>query len=568
MYILLVDFVLPVLLWIVAVQYYKINKIWILFGPIIQGIIVYYIDSEIIKEKEIFTITNDAQTNFLILFFIINSVLFILISTPLIWVRKQISNKVKRNKELELKSKQDAGFFTFPTTNGAVEIYNPYRGILVVGGAGSGKSKTFIYPIIQQSALMNCTGVLYDFKSPELINYTKRQYQKSNVNVKTIDFKNINTSDRVNPIAYINNATEATNYAQALIYNLLPEYIEKQDFWSRSVLSLFAGAIWYFRKNKPELGTLPHIFSFLINSNANQIINILTEDREIKGYLSALSEAVDQKAEKQVAGVLGTLKNAIGLYNNPEIFWVLSKDETNLDVNNPNNPTMLLVGNNSKLSETYAPLISLIITVTSKLMNEPNKEKSIILIDEAPTIYLPNFEQIPATARSNKISVVVGSQDIAQMVDKYGDKKADVLISNLGNQFFGRTTNKETAERVVKMFGQKEDLENLKGSSGQGCLAIFLGIHIGRSKSQTIVKRDRIKIQEVTNFRPGQFASLIAEGNIKEYQGQFLIVSDENNTVKEEKKPVSQELINSNFDLIHDDIDDFIKSKKQNFGFN
>jgi len=412
--------------------------------------------------------------------------------------------------------------FRFKAGNKNIVIRNPFRGIFVVGGAGSGKSRTFIYPIIKQSAEQEYTGVLYDFKSPELVNLARTCYQGSRVKTNVIDFNDISSSQRTNPLVYIDSAMQATNYTQALIFNLMPEYIQKQDFWSRSILSLFSGTIWFFRKNHPEYATLPHIFAFMFTASAKQVIEILSSDREVKGYISSLAEAIDQGADKQVAGILGTLKNAIGLYNTPDIFWLLSKNEVNLNVNDPNNPTMLMIGNDSKLSDTYAPLCSLIITVASKLMNEPNKAKSVIIIDESPTIYLPNFEQIPATSRSNKIAVVVGAQDISQMKDKYGAEKAEILISNLGNQFFGRTTNKETAERVVKLFGQREDKVLVEGSS-TGRLGKVIGYNSKYSKSQSIQKRDRVKIQQMTTLNAGEFAGLMAEGNNKEFLEQVLL---------------------------------------------
>ena len=354
---------------------------------------------------------------------------------------------------------------------------------------------------------------------------------------------------------------QATNYTQALIFNLMPEYIQKQDFWSRSILSLFSGTIWFFRKNHPEYATLPHIFAFMFTASAKQVIKILSSDREVKGYISSLAEAIDQGADKQVAGILGTLKNAIGLYNTPDIFWLLSKNEVNLNVNDPNNPTMLLIGNDSKLSDTYAPLCSLIITVCTKLMNEPNKAKSVIIIDESPTIYLPNFEQIPATSRSNKIAVVVGAQDISQMKDKYGVEKAEILISNLGNQFFGRTTNKETAERVVKLFGQREDTVLVQGSS-QSRMGKAVGVNSKYSTSQSIQKRDRIKIQQMTTLNAGQFAGLMAEGNNKEFLEQVQLQSvPEIGTFPNESDytPINA---NTNFEKIYVQMENFISNIK------
>tara|TARA_B100002049_G_scaffold236470_1_gene223275 strand:- start:4187 stop:5857 length:1671 start_codon:yes stop_codon:yes gene_type:complete len=466
----------------------------------------------------------------------------------------------KRKTRNKLTKEQKSTSFSFTGGSKDLSIVNPFRGILIVGGAGSGKSRTFMYPIIRQCAEKGFTGVLYDFKSPELMNYAELCYNHSgsSVQVQKIDFKNTLNSQRVNPLSYVQSAIHATNYTQAFIFNLMPEYIQKQDFWSRSMLSIFSGAIWYFRKNEPQLATLPHIFAFFFSTSANKIVEILSQDNEIKGYISSLAEAVEQGAEKQVAGVLGTLKNAIGIYNTPDLFWILSKDETNLNVNDPANPTMLLVGNNSSLADSYAPLCSLIITVSSKLMNEPGKEKSTIIVDESPTIYLPNFEQIPATARSNKIAVVVGAQDISQMNDKYGRDKTEVLISNLGNQFYGRTTNKETAERVVKMWGQQEHIVELSSKSG-GRIGSQIGWYGGgRNKSQSIQKRDRVKIQKMTTLESGEFAGLLAEGTTKEFLEQIDLQRDPPGEIEPTKNSYTLEKAQQNFEQIYSDIKGFL----------
>lgn len=463
-----------------------------------------------------------------------------------------------------LTREQKAEAFRFTGKGKDLSIVNPFRGILIVGGAGSGKSRTFMYPIIKQCAQKGYTGVLYDFKSPELMNLTEQCYQhyENNVKIAKIDFKNPLNSQRANPLAYVESAIHATNYSQAFIYNLMPEYIQKQDFWSRSMLSLFSGAIWYFKKKAPRLATLPHIFSFFFTYSAQDIVRILSSDNEVKGYISSLAEAVEQGAEKQVAGVLGTLKNAIGIYNTPDIFWLLSADETNLDVNNPDKPTMLLIGNNSALSDSYAPLCSLIITVCSKLMNQPNKLKSAIIIDESPTIYLPNFEQIPATARSNKVSVIVGAQDLSQMNDRYGKDKTEVLISNLGNQFYGRTTNQETANRVVQMFGQREDIVELEGDSGSR-FGASIGYYGKKSKNQSIQKRDRIKIQQMTTLNAGQFAGLLAEGNSREFLEQIDLQKMPNNELETFKNQYSLGEADHNFDNIYYEVKAFFGHREE-----
>lgn len=533
--------------------YRRQTKTSFIHGGIVAALTIYAFGYIVLTDMDDMGNTSSLMISVLAFGLIVYSI-YLAIKAPSAASKKSNSGKMS--------TYEKSTAFKFKAGNKNLIIRNPFRGIFIVGGAGSGKSRTFIYPIIKQSAEQEYTGVLYDFKSPELVNLARTCYHGTRVKTNVIDFNNIPSSQRTNPIAYIENAMQATNYTQALIFNLMPEYIQKQDFWSRSILSLFSGTIWFFKKNHPQYATLPHIFAFMFTASAKQVIKILSSDREVKGYISSLAEAIEQGADKQVAGILGTLKNAIGLYNTPDIFWLLSKNEVNLNVNDPNNPTMLLIGNDSKLSDTYAPLCSLIITVTSKLMNEPNKAKSVIIIDESPTIYLPNFEQIPATSRSNKIAVVVGAQDISQMKDKYGVEKAEVLISNLGNQFFGRTTNKETAERVVKLFGQREDKVLVEGSSSSP-LGKAIGVNSKYSQSQSIQKRDRIKIQQMTTLNQGEFAGLMAEGNNKEFLEQVKLQSVPDIITFPNESEYTPNSVNSNFEKIYIEMERFISKSKQ-----
>jgi len=475
----------------------------------------------------------------------------------LIWsiVLAYKNRKAVTRSKSKLSKEQKTEAFNFKSKRKDLTIANPFRGVLIVGGAGSGKSRTFMYPIIKQSAEKGYTGVLYDFKGPELMNIAEQCYKHYNspVKIAKIDFKTPSNSQRANPLAYVHSAIHATNYSQALIFNLMPEYILKQDFWSRSMLSIFAGTIWYFKKNAPELATLPHVFAFFFTTSAKEIVEILSQDREVKGYISSLAEAVDQGAEKQVAGVLGTLKNAIGIYNTPEVFWILSSDDVNLNVNDPQNPTMLLVGNNSALSDSYAPLCSLIITVCSKLMNEPGKQKSVLIIDESPTVYLPNFEQIPATARSNKIAVIVGAQDISQMVDKYGREKTEVLMSNLGNQFYGRTTNIQTAQKVVSMFGQQEDIVELTNRERVGIIG-----YRNKGKSQSIQKRDRVKVQEMTTLAAGEFAGLMTDGKHNEFVEKIQLQKMPGGEIEPLNNGYSLNVAEAQFEAIYSEVQTFL----------
>lgn len=440
-----------------------------------------------------------------------------------------IFKKKKFKKEIEFKSisKTETKGFIFESKKGRINIANPQRGIFIQGGAGSGKSVNIFEPIISQISLQNYSGILYDFKSPELIDKARYCYfANSSVNFKLVDFKNPNQSNRVNPIhpKYLTKSIVAIEYAQALVNNMIPESIKTEDFWARNTKMIIAGTIWFLKEKHPNYCTLPHVISLLLHTDVYQLLEAITEDYEAGGMVTTLKSAMDRKAENQVAGVLSSVQNALSTLNNKEVFWLLSDNEIDLNLNDKSNPTFLALGNDSSLPNTYAPLISLIISVAVRQMNVPDKQKSIILLDEAPTIFVPNLEQVPATGRSNGISTVLGVQDFSQLVDKYGKDKAEVIISNLGNQFFGRTTNQNTAKMVQAIFS-KEDRSFETSSFGSGSSGEFIHLNTNknRGRNESIQERDRVKISDIIHLNPGEFYGINAEGKPREFiKTQFI----------------------------------------------
>jgi len=430
----------------------------------------------------------------------------------------------KKNKSIG-KTKKNPYRLIFRSKKRTVYIDNPFRGIYLQGGAGSGKSETWIKPIIKQIVELNYAGILYDFKSPELSEeYFSRNLKITHKNPQVkpylIDFKNPLISKRVNPLNPNNllKSAFAFEYSEAIMTNLNPLTIEKKEWYDRDALSILTALIWFMRNNHPKYCTLPHIVSLILHTDVEVLLNEITKDTEASGMISSIKQALERNAEKQVSAVISTLQNLLARINNADVFWVLSGDDFSLDINNPNEPKFLCIGNDSTLPTTFTPVISLIITVATRLMNTPNKHHSMIVLDEAPTIYIPNFEKIPATARSNKIATVYATQDYSQVIDALGETKGQVILSNLGNQFFGRTSNSKTAEIIKALFSKKDVTYiargNNKGTSGE---FIHLGSSKGRSTSESIQERDRVKISDIINMRPGEFYGIIAEGKPKEF---------------------------------------------------
>ncbi|MDL2141054.1 type IV secretion system DNA-binding domain-containing protein [Flavobacterium tructae] len=461
---------------------------------------------------------------------------------------KKTSQTEKFNKVKE-KSKKDDGF-TFKTNKGEINLDNPYRGIYIQGGAGSGKSASIFEPVIQQIGEKGFTGVLYDFKSPELTEKIFLSYENTSIKVKNIDFKYPLLSDRVNPIhpKYLTKIAIASEYSQVIINNLLPESIKKMDFWLGSAKNILVSVIWWLRQKHPDICTLPHVISFIVQTSFDVLVQKISEDPEARGMLAALQESIDRNADRTIAGMLATLQNALSILNAPDVFWILSSNDVDLHLNNPKNPQFLCIGNDSTLPTVYTPAISLIISVALRQMNQPNQQKSVVLLDEAPTIFIPNIEQIPATARSNKISTIFGVQDYAQLADKYGEGKAQVVISNLGNQFFGRTTNYKTAEAVQNIFSKKDEVFTSK-SSGDGTSGKFvhLGSNTSSGTSENIQERNRVKISDIVNLAQGEFYGIIAEGSPREFLKTQFLRDEIKGKYINQKIPINESMMQENY---------------------
>jgi type IV secretory pathway TraG/TraD family ATPase VirD4 len=408
-------------------------------------------------------------------------------------------------------------YFSIYTAKGTEYIMgNPFRGVLVVGAAGSGKSASVVRQLMYNAVNKSFCGLLYDFKYPTLTNELNGYlyFKQSQARHYNINFTHIEKSVRINPLKsqYVPNSSYAREYAMAIINNLIPESTEKQDFWTRSCIDLLTAEIHYLAQEHPELSSLPHVVA-LTFTDEDKLIQLLSQNTECLGMIKSLETALRNQAKNQLSGVVSTLQSALSRINTPEIFWVLSGNDISLNINDPQNPIWLSVGNDPGLADTFAPVISLIFTVALKQMNQPNKHKSIVIVDEAPTVFIPNVDRIPATARSNKVSFVFCAQDISQIEKGYGKTNTDVLLSNLNNQFYGRLSSPKSAEHVSKMFGKDDFLyssESQSTSSGQSFTK-------GQSKSFSYRERDRVRPQELLNFDPGKFAGFLVESNKKEF---------------------------------------------------
>ena len=345
---------------------------------------------------------------------------------------------------------------------GWINVVNPFRATIVLGTPGSGKSFAVVNNYIKQQIEKSYSMYIYDFKFPDLstIAYNHMMNHQNGYKVKpqfyVINFDDPRRSHRCNPIHpdFMSDISDAYESAYTIMLNLNKTWVQKQgDFFVESPIILFAAIIWYLRIYKNgKFCTFPHAIE-LLNRRYEDVFPILTSYPELENYLSPFMDAWQGGAMEQLAGQIASAKIPLSRMISPQLYWVMSASEFTLDINNPEEPKILCVGNNPDRQNIYGAALGLYNSRIVKLINKKGQLKSSVIIDELPTIYFKGLENLIATARSNKVAVCLGFQDFSQLVRDYGDKEAKVVINIVGNIFSGQVVG-ETAKTLSERFGK------------------------------------------------------------------------------------------------------------------
>ena len=346
--------------------------------------------------------------------------------------------------------------------NGWINILLPQRASIVLGTPGSGKSFAVVNSYIKQQIEKGYSMYLYDFKFSDLstIAYNHLMNHTEGYKVKpkfyVINFDDPRRSHRCNPIHpdFMEDITDAYESAYTIMLNLNKTWVQKQgDFFVESPIILFAAIIWYLKIfQNGKYCTFPHAIE-LLNRRYEDIFPILSSYPELENYLSPFMDAWLGGAAEQLQGQIASAKIPLSRMISPQLYWVMSDSEFTLDINNPEEPKILCVGNNPDRQNIYGAALGLYNSRIVKLVNKKGKLKSSIIIDELPTIYFKGLDNLIATARSNKVAVLLGFQDFSQLVRDYGDKEAKVVMNTVGNIFSGQVVG-ETAKTLSERFGK------------------------------------------------------------------------------------------------------------------
>ena len=343
--------------------------------------------------------------------------------------------------------------------NGFVNIF---RACMVIGTPGSGKSYAIVNSYIRQLIAKGFAIYIYDYKFDDLstIAYNSLLKNMDKYEIKprfyVINFDDPRRSHRCNPInpEFMTDISDAYEASYTIMLNLNRTWIEKQgDFFVESPIILLAAIIWYLKIYKSGIYcTFPHAVE-LLNKPYSDLFTILTSYPELENYLSPFMDAWKGNAQDQLQGQIASAKIPLTRMISPQLYWVMTGNDFSLDINNPKEPKLLCVGNNPDRQNIYSAALGLYNSRIVKLINKKKQLKCAVIIDELPTIYFRGLDNLIATARSNKVGVLLGFQDFSQLTRDYGEKESKVIQNTVGNIFSGQVVG-ETAKTLSERFGK------------------------------------------------------------------------------------------------------------------
>lgn len=452
-----------------------------------------------------------------------------------------------------------------------INIINPFRALLVMGTPGSGKSYFVIRHVITQHIAKGFSFFIYDFKFPDLsrIAYnhllSRRGVYPVAPKMYFINFDDLSRTHRCN-VLYpdgLTDITDATESSRTIMLALNREWIKKNgDFFVESPINFTTAIFWYLKKYAGgKYCTLPHAIE-LAQLPYDQLFPVLSLEPEIEVLINPFVSAFINKAMEQLEGQIASAKIGLARLASPSLYYVLSGNDFTLDINSPDHPKLVCLGNNPAKQQIYGAVLSLYIERMLKLVNRKGQLKSSLVFDEFPTIYVNNIDNLIATARSNKVATTLGIQDFSQLRKDYGKEQADVIMNVAGNIISGQVigdTARQLSERIGKIMQER----------------ISLSINASDTSISKSVQLDTaIPPARIANLSSGEFVGAVADDptvRIKRKAFHCAIANDHAALAEEESRyeeipvirTVSQTEVMDNFYRIKADIKKLVTAQME-----
>ncbi|WEK36157.1 MAG: conjugal transfer protein MobC [Candidatus Pseudobacter hemicellulosilyticus] len=447
-----------------------------------------------------------------------------------------------------------------------ISVISPMRATIVLGSPGAGKSAFVIRHFISQGLAKPdpYTLLVYDFKFPDLSviaynHWLKNKHRYPNKSdCYFINFDDLTRSHRCNPLdpSAMEDLTDASESARTILLGLNREWQKKSgDFFVESAINFVTAVFWFLRQYmNGEYCTLPHAIE-LIQLDYDQLFSIIRTE-QTEALLSPFITAYLNDAMEQLEGQVASAKIALARLASPHLYYILSGSDFTLDINDPEHPKVVCMGNNPQKIQTYGAVLSLYVNRLLKIVNKKRKLKSMLVFDEFPTLTADVIPTI-STGRSNLISVVLGVQDASQLRKDYGREQADVILNIVGNVISGQVTG-DTAKQLSERIGKTmQDRQSLSINSGDTSI----------SKNKQL--EYAVPASTISSLSSGEFVGMVADTpqqkiDLKAFhcqiQNDFAAIEAEEKAYQEIPviRKVTPDIIQSNYDRIRQDVQDIV----------
>ena len=343
-----------------------------------------------------------------------------------------------------------------------INIINPFRGLLVMGSPGSGKSWFVVEEVIRQHIKKGFAMFVYDFKYDDLTRISYRCYKNYGSSYKitprfySVNFENISKSHRCNPLdpETMGDITDAMESSRTILLSINRNWISKQgDFFVESAVNFLTSCIWFLaRYENGAYCTLPHVIE-LMQLDYDKLFTILGTEQEIATLVNPFVNAYLSDVMETLESQIATPKVALGRLASPSVYYILSGNDFSLDINNAKFPKIVCMGNSPHKQQVYGAILSLYISRLIKTVNKKGGIPCSLIFDEFPTVYFGGVDSLIATARSNHVSTTIVLQDYSQLKKDYGREMAEVIMNIVGNVICGQVTG-DTAKQMSERFGK------------------------------------------------------------------------------------------------------------------
>lgn len=454
------------------------------------------------------------------------------------------------------KSNKKAQFFFMLKSHKEVRFYNPYLNFLIYGGAGSGKTKSVGKPLLEQYIKNHYAGFIYDYKDYDITQTASYLTQKHNYpwSFYIISFVDMERTSRTNPVSP--SVVTDENVFLQLLEDIYLAYLQgSQNEWTEGAKGILQGVGYIFYNEFPEKCTIPHIAMFVCSAGTDNIMKFLELNTRARMVASAFMDSSD--SPKTQASYLSSLTNALSkLSFNKNVAYVLSGNDFEFNLLDPNNPKMISVCNSYQIEGIISPIVALMLSISSRQFTLNNKLPFMYFLDEATTFKIPDFQKMPSVLREYKCSFTFITQDASKIEQMYGKQAKASIESNFGNQFYGRTKNTLALQAYPIVFGKKE-VERISKSKGSS--------RGGESNSTTLSnsKESFYDSEEFTELKAGEFICSFSDSNFKKGKFRFAQYLDEQKEEQFSSERKFHQRVEDNYKAIQDDIIFIIEGFKE-----